>query len=99
MISLIKKLVKAYIESDAEMIEINPCALTPDGKLIAADAKVSIDDSAMFRHKEYVATSAEARRTRSRPKRPNGESLTSGSAAISALWETARVWSCSPSTK
>jgi len=60
MISLIKKLVKAYIESDAEMIEINPCALTPDGKLIAADAKVSIDDNAMFRHKEYVATSAES---------------------------------------
>lgn len=60
MIALIKKLVKAYIESDAEMIEINPVALTPDGKIIAADAKVSIDDNAMFRHKEYVATSAES---------------------------------------
>ncbi|MFI5385876.1 MAG: ADP-forming succinate--CoA ligase subunit beta [Fimbriimonadales bacterium] len=60
MISMIKKLVKAYIESDAEMIEINPCALTPEGKLIAADAKVSIDDNSMFRHKEYVATSAES---------------------------------------
>jgi len=60
MILLIKKLVRAYVESDAEMIEINPCALTPDGKLIAADAKVSIDDNAMFRHKEYVATSAES---------------------------------------
>ncbi len=60
MISLIKKLVRAYVESDAEMIEVNPCALTPDGKLIAADAKVSIDDNAMFRHKEYVATSAES---------------------------------------
>ncbi len=60
MISMIKKLVKAYIESDAEMIEINPCALTPEGQLIAADAKVAIDDNAMFRHKEYVATSAES---------------------------------------
>lgn len=60
MIAMIKKLVKAYIESDAEMIEINPCALTPEGMLIAADAKVSIDDNAMFRHKEYVATSAES---------------------------------------
>lgn len=60
MIALIKKLVKAYIESDAEMIEINPVALTPDGKIIAADAKVSIDDNALFRHKEYVATSAES---------------------------------------
>src|SRR5258708_852534 len=39
MVAMIKRLVKAYIEEDAEMIEINPCALTPDGKLIAADAK------------------------------------------------------------
>jgi succinyl-CoA synthetase beta subunit len=60
MISMIKKLVKAYLESDADMIEINPCALTPDGKLIAADAKVSIDENALFRHKEYAATTAES---------------------------------------
>jgi succinyl-CoA synthetase beta subunit len=56
MISMIKKLVKAYLESDADMVEINPVALTPDGKLIAADAKVSIDDNAMFRHPEYDET-------------------------------------------
>lgn len=60
MIALMKKLVRAYIESDAEMIEINPVALTPEGKIIAADAKVSIDDNALFRHKEYIATSAES---------------------------------------
>jgi succinyl-CoA synthetase beta subunit len=48
--------VKAYIESDAELVEINPCALTPDGKLIAADAKVAIDDNAVFRHPQYVTT-------------------------------------------
>jgi len=53
MVSMIKKLVKAYIESDADMVEINPVALTADGKLIAADAKVSIDDNALFRHTEY----------------------------------------------
>lgn len=56
MVTMIKRLVKAYIESDAELVEINPCALTPDGKLIAADAKVAIDDNAMFRHPEYQAT-------------------------------------------
>lgn len=56
MISMIKKLVKAYLESDADMVEINPVALTPDGKLIAADAKVSIDDNALFRHMEYDET-------------------------------------------
>jgi len=60
MVSMIKQLVKAYIETDAEMIEINPCALTPDGKLIAADAKVSIDDNAMFRHKEYAGTTSDS---------------------------------------
>ena len=60
MVEMIKKLVKATIESDAEMIEINPCALTPDGKLIAADAKVAIDDNALFRHKDYAATSSDA---------------------------------------
>ena len=60
MVAMIKGLVKAYVENDAEMIEINPCALTPDGKLIAADAKVSIDDNALFRHKDYAATSADS---------------------------------------
>jgi succinyl-CoA synthetase beta subunit len=60
MVSLIRQLVRAYVDEDAEMIEINPCALTPDGKVVAADAKVSIDDNALFRHKEYRATSAEA---------------------------------------
>ncbi|MBL8059622.1 MAG: ADP-forming succinate--CoA ligase subunit beta [Chthonomonas sp.] len=56
MISMIKKLVKTYIESDADLIEINPCALTPEGKLIAADAKVSIDDNALFRQLAYQET-------------------------------------------
>jgi len=60
LVSMIKQLVKAYVESDAEMIEINPCALTPDGKLIAADAKVSIDDNALFRHKEYAGTTSDS---------------------------------------
>lgn len=60
MVSMIKQLVKAYIESDAEMIEINPCAFTPDGKLIAADAKVSIDDNALFRHKIYAGTTSDS---------------------------------------
>ncbi|MCO5295904.1 MAG: ADP-forming succinate--CoA ligase subunit beta [Fimbriimonadaceae bacterium] len=60
MIAMIKKLVKAYIESDAEMVEINPCALTPDGRLLAADAKVSIDDNALFRHQGYADTADES---------------------------------------
>lgn len=57
---MIKKLVRAYIAEDADLIEINPVALTPEGKLLAADAKVSIDDNALFRHPEYEATMADA---------------------------------------
>ncbi len=60
MVVMIKNLVRAYIDADADMVEINPCALTPDGKLIAADAKVAIDDNALFRHKDYEATSSDA---------------------------------------
>ncbi len=60
MIDMIKRLVKAYGESDADMIEINPCALTRDGKLVAADAKVSIDDNALFRHKQYAGTTSDS---------------------------------------
>jgi len=56
IVGLIKKLARAYLESDAEMVEINPCALDAAGKVIAADAKVSIDDNALFRHAEYKAT-------------------------------------------
>lgn len=56
IVGIVKKLVKAYIESDADLIEINPLAMTPDGKIVAADAKVSIDDNALFRHKDYQAT-------------------------------------------
>lgn len=45
-------LSKAFWELDASMVEINPLILTPDNKLIALDAKVTIDDNAMYRHKE-----------------------------------------------
>jgi succinyl-CoA synthetase beta subunit len=57
---MIKKLVRAYIDEDADLIEINPVAWTPEGKIVAADAKVSIDDNALFRHPEYEATMADA---------------------------------------
>ncbi|MGV3616563.1 MAG: ADP-forming succinate--CoA ligase subunit beta [Fimbriimonas sp.] len=60
MVAMIKALAKAYVDADCDMIEINPCALTPQGKLIAADAKVSIDENALFRHREYLATSADS---------------------------------------
>jgi len=56
MVTMIKGLVQAYIASDADLVEINPVALTPEGKLIAADAKVSIDENALYRHHDYEET-------------------------------------------
>ncbi len=60
MLSMIKGLVKLYLESDADLVEVNPVALTPDGKLLAADAKVSIDENALYRHAEYDAQKDDA---------------------------------------
>lgn len=60
MVAMIKGLVKVYLDNDADLIEINPVALTPDGKLLAADAKVSIDENAVYRHPEYNETKDDA---------------------------------------
>lgn len=50
---ILRKLFTLYVKEDATLAEINPLVLTKDGRLIAADAKLSIDDDALFRHKEY----------------------------------------------
>ena len=46
-------LYKCYVEGDADLVEINPLVLTPDGRVHALDAKVSLDDDAAFRHPEW----------------------------------------------
>ncbi len=45
---------KAFIECDASLLEINPLVLTPEGSLMAVDAKLSIDDNALFRQPEIA---------------------------------------------
>jgi succinyl-CoA synthetase beta subunit len=50
-VALVDACYRAYMDMDASMIEINPLVLTKDGKMLALDAKVSIDDDSMFRHK------------------------------------------------
>ncbi|MBM3140571.1 MAG: ADP-forming succinate--CoA ligase subunit beta [Chloroflexi bacterium] len=52
---LIAALVRAFQESDGSLAEINPLAVTKDGKLLAADAKFSVDDNADFRHEPLMA--------------------------------------------
>ncbi len=49
--SLVDACYRAYMALDSSMIEINPLVLTNDGKMLALDAKVSLDDDALFRHK------------------------------------------------
>jgi succinyl-CoA synthetase beta subunit len=45
-------LYRAFLETDASLVEINPCVVTGDGDLVALDAKVNFDDSALYRHKD-----------------------------------------------
>ena len=49
-VKLLDAVYKAFIETDASMIEINPLILTKSGDLLALDAKVSFDDNALYRH-------------------------------------------------
>tara|TARA_B100000767_G_scaffold274935_1_gene309651 strand:+ start:1222 stop:2415 length:1194 start_codon:yes stop_codon:yes gene_type:complete len=55
MIKFISALYTAYDKSDSSLFEINPVLKTSDDKILAVDAKVSIDDNALFRHKDYIA--------------------------------------------
>ena len=49
----LKSLYRAFLETDASLIEINPLIVTGDGKLVALDAKVNFDDNALYRHPEF----------------------------------------------
>ena len=53
MTKFISALYKAYVGSDASLFEINPVLKTSDDKIIAVDAKVTLDDNSLFRHKEF----------------------------------------------
>ena len=55
MTKFVFALYTAYDKSDSSLFEINPVLKTSDDKVIAVDAKVSIDDNSLFRHKDYEA--------------------------------------------
>ncbi|MFC3809863.1 ADP-forming succinate--CoA ligase subunit beta [Lacihabitans lacunae] len=55
MVAFLMSLYKAYDETDSSMFEINPVLKTSDDKILAVDAKVNIDDNALFRHKDIAA--------------------------------------------
>ncbi len=54
MVKFVNSLYKAYIGSDASLFEINPVVKTSDDKIFAVDAKVSIDNNALYRHTEIA---------------------------------------------
>lgn len=54
MVKFIYALYKAYLGTDSSMFEINPVLKTSDDKIIAVDAKVNLDDNALYRHKDLI---------------------------------------------
>ena len=55
MTKFVASLYTAYDKTDASLFEINPVLKTSDDKIMAVDAKVTIDDNSLFRHKDYIA--------------------------------------------
>lgn len=52
---LLQNLVRLFLECDCSMVEINPLVTTPDGRVLALDAKFGFDDNALYRHPEIAA--------------------------------------------
>ena len=53
--ALFQGLYEAFVNEDCSLVEINPLVLTGDGRVIALDSKITIDDNALFRHKDTLA--------------------------------------------
>ena len=54
MTKFVTALYNAYVSSDSAMFEINPVLKTSDNKILAVDAKVTLDENALYRHKDYL---------------------------------------------
>ena len=54
MVEFVMSLYNAYNKSDSSLFEINPVIKTSDDKILAVDAKVTIDDNSLFRHEDYL---------------------------------------------
>ena len=52
-VDILLKLYTAYVDGDADLVEINPLIFTPDGRVHALDAKVTLDGNSVFRHPDY----------------------------------------------
>jgi len=54
MTKFVYSLYKAYVNTDSSLFEINPVLKTSDNKIMAVDSKVTLDDNALYRHKDYA---------------------------------------------
>src|SRR6202008_2344731 len=52
-VPFLQSLYRAFLDPDSSLAEINPCVVTGDGRLVALDAKVTLDDNALYRHPEF----------------------------------------------
>ncbi len=59
---LVQGMVRAAFETDALLVEINPLVIGPDGRAVAVDAKMVIDDNALYRHPEFERMARDAHR-------------------------------------
>ena len=53
-VDFVQKLMRAYVDTDASLAEINPLLVTKEGEVLALDCKMNFDDNALFRHKDIV---------------------------------------------
>ena len=79
-------LYRAFDGLDASQVEINPMLVTEGGDVLALDAKVSVDDSALFRQPQVAALRDITRSRRSRSRPASTASATSSSTARWAAW-------------
>jgi len=54
-VALIRNLFRLYVAKDCSLVEVNPLVVTKDGRVLALDAKVNVDDNALFRHQDVAA--------------------------------------------
>lgn len=58
---LVRRLYRLYLEAEATLVEVNPLAITSDGAVVPLDSKVSLDDSALFRHPDLAGYAPQER--------------------------------------
>jgi succinyl-CoA synthetase beta subunit len=93
-VAFLTALERAAVELDADMVEVNPLVVTRTGEVMALDAKVSIDQNALYRHNDVMSLRDLSEEDPPRSRRRATASPSSSSTARSAAWSTAPAWRC-----